>query len=69
MTDITNNNNNLKKLLRAKHNKTYYQKIREDRLKTEICSICSGCYSYYSKSRHFKTKRHQHCQVIINSYK
>jgi len=69
MTDITNNNNNYKKMLRAKHNKTYYEKIKKERLVSQVCSICSGSFSYYSKSRHIKTKRHLQCKLIIDSYK
>lgn len=51
----------------SKINKKYYEankdKIREKN-KTKIECECGGCYTYPSKSRHFKSKKHQ--EYLLN---
>jgi len=44
-------------------NKKYYDNFKNkngQRLKEKfICDICGGSYTYFNKSHHSKTKRHQ----------
>ena len=44
-----------------KYKKEYYNdfSMNHDTKKVEICPICLGKVSYYSKSKHNKTKKHQ----------
>lgn len=51
-----------KKAIKANYNKKYYNKDKtktSDRLKSSPCDICGGAYSYYSKSKHLKSKKHK----------
>ena len=40
------------------YNKNYYEKKKQD-LKSVECSVCHGTYNYYSKFKHFNSKRHK----------
>jgi len=51
---------------RIKQNKTYYEANKKERLKIKICLICNGRYSYYTKTRHEKSKHHTKCLEILN---
>ena len=47
-----------KKYNSYKYNTTFKQK-HADKIKTKIqCPICDGGYTYYSKSKHLKSKKH-----------
>ena len=51
-------------------NQRYYAKCKEDKTrvgKTD-CTICGGEYSYYSKSRHLKCKKHLFCLHLIENH-
>lgn len=56
-------NENVKKY----DNKKYYDNFKNkngQRLKEKfICDLCGGSYTYFNKSHHFKTKRHQNWEV------
>ena len=42
-------------------NKKYYEKVKAeqvDKLKKKIDCECGGFYTYYSKSKHLKSKKH-----------
>jgi hypothetical protein len=42
-------------------NKKYYEKVKKeksDKIKKQIDCECGGFYSYYSKSKHLKSKKH-----------
>jgi hypothetical protein len=42
-------------------NKKYYEKVKKeqvDKLKKKIDCECGGYYTYYSKSKHLKSKKH-----------
>jgi len=51
---------------RIKQNKSYYEKNKEERLKKHPCLICGGTFSYYTKTRHEKSKHHKKCLEILN---
>jgi hypothetical protein len=40
------------------HKKEYYKNHKEQLNKKIICEICGGKYTYVSKSKHLKTKKH-----------
>lgn len=47
-----------KKYNSYKYNNTFRKK-HADKLKIKIkCSLCDGGYTYYSKSKHLKSKKH-----------
>jgi len=52
-------------LIKAKYNKTYYEKKKKD-LKTIDCEICYGTYNNYSKTTHLKSKKHLKALEIKN---
>lgn len=39
------------------YNKNYYAQKKEN-LESVKCSVCDGVYSYYSKSKHLKSRKH-----------
>lgn len=42
-------------------NKKYYEKVKlvhDDKIKKKIDCECGGYYTYYSKSKHLKSKKH-----------
>lgn len=49
--------------------KTSYQKFKEshDINEQQTCTICDGHYTYYNKSHHNKSKKHQHALKLIES--
>lgn len=53
-----------KKYDQKQYNKTFMEKHKERLKQKVICSICKGEYSYYNKSKHYKTKRHNKFVVI-----
>jgi hypothetical protein len=56
-----------KKYNQKEYNKTFMEKHAERLKNKTICSICKGQYSYYNKSKHNKTKRHNKFLVIENN--
>lgn len=38
---------------------TYYQTHRDSWYKKNICLVCSGSYSWSSRTNHLRTKKHQ----------
>jgi hypothetical protein len=48
-------------------NKLYYEKFKNKHEVNEkhICDICYGTYSYFNKSNHNKSKRHERALNII----
>lgn len=39
---------------------TKFKEVHKDKLTQHIrCSVCRGSYTYFNKSAHIKTKRHQ----------
>ena len=61
MTD--NISENIKK--HKQYNSTFYEKNHERIHETVSCSLCKGEYTYYNKSRHMKTKKHQFEELKI----
>jgi hypothetical protein len=49
--------------------KKYYQTFKEKHNEKIQCEICDGCYNYFSKYMHFKSKKHLKCQEIIDKNK
>ena len=51
----------------------YYRNFMEknkEKLHTSItCDICYGCYTYYNKSTHLKSKRHMKALEMIEKKK
>ena len=41
------------------YNQAFYKKHIERMKEQIICDVCKGHYTYYNKSRHFKSQRHQ----------
>lgn len=42
-----------------RYNKAFAEK-HTDRIHTKtVCDVCCGTYTYYNKSKHLKTRRHQ----------
>ncbi len=41
-----------------KYNKNFMEKHKERLKQKTVCELCKGEYSYYNKSKHNKTKRH-----------
>lgn len=53
-----------KKVCRKKYNDRFYEKNRAMINTSVDCQICGGTYTYYGKSNHNKTIRHQKCLSI-----
>jgi len=60
-----------RKQKKIESNKKYYSnnKHTEARKIKIDCITCGGRYCYYSKSRHFKSKKHLFCANLLNSQK
>jgi hypothetical protein len=59
---------NLEKVKQNNKNnsRSFYEKHKNDLLKTEQCEICKGHYSSKSKKQHLKSKKHQTNERLQN---
>lgn len=49
---------NEKKYNSKKYNDTFREKHKEELKEKKICDVCNRFYTYYTKSKHMKTKKH-----------
>lgn len=61
-SNIKNNNNN-------KYLKKFIEKNSDKINEKIVCPICSNTYTYFNKSKHYKTKIHLAVSKIMNSNK
>lgn len=48
-----------------KYNKNFLEKNRNKIKEKVLCDICCGSYTYFNKSKHLNSKKHQN---IVNKY-
>lgn len=67
MQKITNNQTEMKKY----DNSVYYENFKKKHNMNEKinCDCCGGSYSYFNKSNHIKSQKHQNALKLIERYK
>ena len=54
---------------RTEYHKKYYETNKNKWNEKHLCEVCGAMYSYNSKYRHFKTKKHILCEKDIQIQK
>jgi len=58
-------NNNKKKESQKTYTKKFMEKNTEDLKKQKICDVCKGKYTYFNKSHHNKSVKHQNALSLV----
>lgn len=58
ISNILENETNKYKLANKRYHLNFMTKHKEKINKKCVCELCFGTYSYFNKSKHYKSKRH-----------
>jgi hypothetical protein len=58
MENTQNEEQPKKKYNQLNYNKRFNEKNKERVKEKHVCDVCLGSFTYYNKSKHFKSKRH-----------